>query len=105
MRNSLTDQRDRTGVLSHLIDREHTIRNEIGFRRGELREDETGTIAEQDVGRKSNRLEVFCLSWRGGDGDLLLSDEGVDRRRFTDVGVSDESNDHLFRRMSKSDRN
>ena len=35
-------------------------------------------------------LEVLGFARRGGDGDFLGADEGVDGRGLTDVGVADE---------------
>jgi hypothetical protein len=61
-----------------------------------LREDETGAIAEEDFGRKADRLEVLGLAGRSRDRDLLLADERVDRRRFADVGVADQTDDQLL---------
>lgn len=80
LRNSLGDESDRTGMLSHLINREHTVTDEVRLGRRELGEDKTGAIAEEDIGGEADRLEVLRLSGSRRDGNLLFSDEGVDSR-------------------------
>lgn len=67
-------------MLSHLINREHTVTDEVRLGRRELGEDKTGAIAEEDIGGEADRLEVLRLSGSRRDGNLLFSDEGVDSR-------------------------
>jgi ribosomal protein L19 len=91
-------------VLPHLVDGKNPVADEVGLGSGELRENETGAIAEEDVGGEADGLEVLGLSGSRRDRDLLLADEGVDGRRLSDVGVSDESDDHALRGVTVGDR-
>ena len=105
LRDALRDESDGSRVLAHLIDGQDTITDEVGLRGGKLREDESGTIAKEHLGGKSNGLEMLGLSWSGRNGNLLLADESVDGRGFSDVGVSYEADDHALRRVAMSNRN
>lgn len=79
------------GVFAHLIDGKDTVADELGLGVGEVGEDETGTIAKENVFAEVDGLEMLCLAGSGRDGHLLGADESVDGGGFTDVGVTDET--------------
>ena len=51
--------------LSELVDRKNTIANKLRFRRREVGEHKTGTIAQENLVAEMNSLEVLGLSWGG----------------------------------------
>ena len=103
LRDAVRDEGDGSSVFPHLVDRKNTVADEVGLGRGELGEDESGAIAEEDVGGEADGLEVLRLAGRGRDRDLLFADQGVDSRRLSDVGISDETDDHLLVSVAESD--
>ncbi|KAH9830066.1 hypothetical protein Tdes44962_MAKER09090 [Teratosphaeria destructans] len=90
-RDPLRDQRRRTGVLAELVDGEDAGADELGFGGGEVGEDETGTVAQDDAVGEVDGLEVLGLAWGGGYTHFLGAKEGVDGGGFSDVGVADEA--------------
>ena len=89
--NAAGDDGGGAGVLAHLINGQDTVADELGLGVGEVGEDETGTIAKEDVVAEVDGLEMLRLAGSGGDGHLLGADESVDGGRFTDVGITDET--------------
>lgn len=80
-------------MLSQLVNGQHTVADQVGLRSGELREHETRAIAEDDVVREMDGLEMFRFSRSRRNRDFLLTDERVDRTRFSDIGIADKTND------------
>lgn len=93
----LHHERRRARVLTQLIDRQHAVAHEIRTRRRELREHESGTVAEDDGVGEVDRLEVLRFARRRRHADLLLADERVDGARLADVRVADEADDEFGR--------
>lgn len=95
--NAPTDELHRSRVLLHLVDGQDAVADELGLGRRELGEDETRAVAERDLGREVERLEVLGLSRGGRDRDALGAEESVDGGRLADVRVPDEADDELGR--------
>lgn len=90
-RYPLHNERNRPGVLPHLINGEHAVADKVGFRRRKLWKHQTGTIAEHKTRRQIDRLEMFRLSWCGRDTNFLLPEQGIDRAGFAHVGITDKA--------------
>ena len=104
LRDPPHDELDRPSELAQLVDRQDAVAHELGLGAGELGEDETRAVAQEDVLREADRLEVLGLARRRRDRHLLLADEGVDGGRLADVGVADEADDELLVAVSGRER-
>ena len=80
LRNSLGNQPHRTGVLSHLVNGQHAVADQVSLGEGEVGEHQTRAITQDDVLAEMYGLEVLGLSGCGRDGHLLGSNQGVDGR-------------------------
>lgn len=79
-----------------MLDSNDTLENFLRFRIPRRRRYDTRTIDEVNPSHQGDVLPNFGFSWnRCGFANCLLL-ESVDDRRFTDVGVSDESDRDLF---------
>lgn len=63
--DSLGDESNRSGALSHLVNGQNTVADQISFRSSEVREDETGTVTEDYTLAQVDSLEVLCFTRRG----------------------------------------
>jgi hypothetical protein len=95
LRDTLDQKRDRSGVFPELVDRQHSVTYEIRLRGRELRENETGTIAEDDVWEVDG-LEMLGLTGRRRYADFFLSDKSVDGARLADVWIADKPNNKFI---------
>mmetsp|Transcript_11132 Transcript_11132/g.36634 ORF Transcript_11132/g.36634 Transcript_11132/m.36634 type:complete len:394 (-) Transcript_11132:890-2071(-) len=78
--------------LAHARER-HNAANHLRFRDDvQAREHETRAVAEAGTLVEDERLQRFCVTWGGFDGDGFAADEGVDERALADVGLADNPN-------------
>ena len=61
--HALTDDADGSDAFAHLIDGEKTVADHISLCGDKGRENETRTIAKDEIITNMNGLKVFCLSW------------------------------------------
>jgi hypothetical protein len=69
--NSLSYKTNGAQELTKLVDGKDTVADKVGFGGGKVREDETRTIAEDNIWAEVDGLEVLGLSWCRRDGYLL----------------------------------
>ena len=89
--NSLRYEGGRASELAQLVDREDTVADKFRLGVGEIREDETWAIAQENSIAQVNSLEMLRLAGSRGDRNLLGTNKGVDGGRLSDVGITNQA--------------
>lgn len=86
--HALSDETNRALELAELIDGQNAVADKVGLCGGKVGENETGAITEDNTLAEVDGLEMLRLTGCRRDRHLLCADKSVDGGRFTDVGVS-----------------
>ncbi|KND93664.1 hypothetical protein TOPH_01828 [Tolypocladium ophioglossoides CBS 100239] len=75
--DSLRHKSDGARELSHLVDWQNAVADQVGLCKRKVGEDETRAIAEDDVVAQMNGLKVLRLARSRRDGHLLGANQGI----------------------------
>lgn len=89
-------QLDGVHKVTHRVNWQHTATHHFSFRVSKRGEYKTRTITQLKFIVQEQGLEMLCLAWQGGNTHLLLANEHVNNRRFTDVRVSNGTHCESF---------
>lgn len=76
--HALGDEAYGSVEFSHLVNGQHSVADQVRLGEGEVWENKSWTIAENDVVAEVDGLEMLGLARGGRDGHFLGPDQGVD---------------------------